>query len=462
MKILFISANQEKNPDLVYPIGLAYIVSASIQDGHECSVFDANFHNDFKEPLKNILQNFHPNAIGISMRNVDNAAYPSVVSYFSHYQNLISFCREIAPETIIILGGSAFSLFSREFMEKLKPDFGIVGEGENAFLHLLQEIEKGKIQRKASQTIEERIYSSEQFAYPGKFSFELDNIVSAREILDTAIYSQNGGSINIQTKRGCCFQCSYCNYPILEGSNVRKREPADVVDEMEYCIKKSGGKYFFFVDNVFNSAEDHAMEICKEIIRRQIKIQWTAYISPFSTSEALFSLFKESGCSSIDLGVDSACELGLSVLKKPFSIQEIMDCARWCHQYKIKFNCSLIFGYPGETIQTIEECIQNISLCQPSSVIAFIGIRLHKGVPLTISLEKSGYISEDKIGIEPIFYIEESVREYLIQRLSTLPDQYKNWIMPGLNTQKISNAYVKRIRSKGFTGPLWELFSIKD
>lgn len=452
MNILFISANQEKNPDLVYPLGLAYIISATRMEGHQCKVFDVNFYPDFKEPLQQILQSFQPNVIGVSIRNVDNAAYPMVTSYFGHYQNLVKFCREIAPEAILVLGGSGFSLFPKEFMEKLKPDFGVVGEGENTFRGLLKAIERGDVQGERHRGADRSIY------YPEKFSSELDNILPARELLDVTTYFRNGGSINIQTKRGCCFQCSYCTYPILEGSEIRRRKPAKVVDEIEYCSKEFGGDYFFFVDNVFNFPEQHAMEICREIMRRRLQIRWTAYISPFSTHETLFALFKESGCSSIDLGVDSASELGLNVLAKPFSLQEIENCAQWCHKYKIKFNCSLIFGYPGETVKSIEESIQNISLCQPTSVVGFIGIRLYKGVPLTTYLVKSGYISNDQIGIDPVFYIEEPVREYLIERLSRFSEKYRNWVIPGLNTPKLNPAYVKRIRSKGFKGPLWELF----
>jgi radical SAM superfamily enzyme YgiQ (UPF0313 family) len=452
MKILFISANQEKNPDLVYPLGLAYIVSATRMDGYACKVFDVNFYTDFKEPLQQILQAFQPNVIGISIRNVDNVAYPMVISYFGHYQDLVKFCREIAPAAVIVLGGSAFSLFPKEFMEKLAPDFGVVGEGENTFRKLLKAIERGDVLAGRQQGAEQSIY------YPQKLSSELDNILPARDLLNVATYFQNGGSINIQSKRGCGFRCSYCTYPLLEGSEVRRREPAKVVDEIEYCRKEFAGDYFFFVDNVFNFPAEHAMEICKEIIRRRLQIRWTAYVSPFSTHETLFALFKESGCSSIDLGVDSASELGINVLAKPFSLQEIKNCAEWCHKYKIKFNCSLIFGYPGETVQSIEESIENISLCQPTSVVSFMGIRLYKGVSLTTGLVKSGYITNEQIGIDPVFYIEEAVREYLIERLSVLSKKYRNWVTPGLSSHQVNPAYVKRIRSKGFKGPLWELF----
>ena len=54
----------------------------------------------------------------------------------------------------------------------------------------------------------------------------------ARSASTCTRYYERGGALNIQTKRGCYFECVFCSYPLIEGSKVRMRTPAAVVDEI--------------------------------------------------------------------------------------------------------------------------------------------------------------------------------------------------------------------------------------
>ncbi len=455
MKVLFINTNQERLPDPIPPIGVTYVAAVAKQDGHECKLFDFNFHNkDFAAALKEFIKEFSPQVIGLSIRNVDNVAYPKVVTYVDGYQEIVKVCREEAPEVPIIVGGSAFSLFPEEFMLKLNADYGVVGEGEEIFREILRSLEKGEVPKNPNPGLS----NTPNIHYPTYLSRNFGEIYPAREIMDVSTYFKEGGSINIQTKRGCSLRCSYCNYPLLEGIQVRKRAPSDVVDEMEYCFKEYGVDYFFFVDNVFNLPNSHAKEICQKILERKLKVKWTAYVSPAKVSENLFATFKEAGCSSVDFGVDAASNIGLSSMDKIFTVKEIKNSAKWCHQYGIKFNHSLILGVPGETIESIEETIENIMACKPTSVTALIGVRIYKGTPIAIQLIKEGWIKEEQICIKPVFYVEESVREYLLNRLANLSTEHRNWIVPGLK-KNMNERYFKRVRLRGVKGPLWEAFA---
>lgn len=455
MNIFFINANQERLPDPVPPIGIAYIAAAIRKHGHSCTLFDLNFHADFSSSLGESLRKNLPDCIGLSIRNVDNVAYPKVVTYLEHYKKIMAICRKTLPNTPIIVGGSAFSLFPQEFMSELNSDYGIVGEGELLFTELINSLGKnGKpsLNINCGPTNDNRIY------YPTGFSLDFDTLEPARDLFDVDKYFREGGSINIQSKRGCSLRCTYCTYPLLEGIKVRQRDPVKVVDEMERCLKDYGVDYFFFVDNVFNLPNKHAVDICDEILKRKLNIRWTAYVSPLKVSEDLFSKFSEAGCSSLDFGIDAASEIGLRSMDKLFDIEDIKNSSLWCHKHNIKFSHSLILGVPGETKDSIEQTIKNIIECKPTAVILLIGIRIYRGTPLAKKLISDGWITEDKIGIDPVFYVEEDVREYLIDRITKLADEHSNWIVPGLK-KKMNERFFKRVRSRGVKGPLWEVFS---
>ncbi|MCP4653988.1 MAG: radical SAM protein [bacterium] len=453
MKLLFISANEEWLPDPVPPIGVAYVAAAAREDGHVCTLFDCNFQSA-EDALADELVAFQPDVIGLSIRNVDNAAFPVAVSYLEHYQRIARVCHDTCPEIPLVLGGSAFSLFPEQFLDRLDGDYGIVGEGENllrALLRSLQEKGEPAPNRNPGPHGDPRIYyNTELEAEPGR-------IRPARDLMDVDGYFQQGGSINIQTKRGCAYRCAYCTYPLLEGVRIRKRPPAEVVDEIEFCLNHFGVDYFFFVDSVFNLPGQHAMDIAEEILRRKLKIRWTAYMSPAKTTERMFAVFREAGCMSTDFGTDAASGVPMSALDKSFDVEEIKNCSRWCRKVGIKFNHSLLFGAPGETRETIEETIENISLCNPTAVTVFIGVRLYPGTPLTRRLVREGWIREEQIDVQPVFYVEEGVREYLLQHIGEVADRNRNWIVPGLKKQ-MDERFFRRVRSRGVKGPLWEFF----
>jgi len=452
MKLLFISANEEWLPDPVPPIGVAYVAAAAREDGHVCTLFDCNFH-PVEDALAKELIAFQPDVIALSIRNVDNAAFPVAVSYLENYQRIARVCHDTCPEIPLVLGGSAFSLFPERFLELLDGDYGIVGEGENllrALLRSLEEEGEPAPNRNPGAHGDPRIYyNTELEANPGR-------IWPARDLMDVERYFQQGGSINIQTKRGCAYGCAYCTYPLLEGVRIRQHPPAEVVDEIEFCFDRFGVDYFFFVDSVFNLPGQHAVAIAEEILRRQLKIRWTAYMSPARTTEAMFAVFREAGCMSADFGTDAASGQPLSALNKSFDVEEIKNCSRWCRESGIKFNHSLLFGAPGETRESIEETIETISLCQPTAVTVFIGVRLYPGTPLTRQLVGEGWIPEERIDLQPVFYVEEGVREYLLERINEVADRNPNWIVPGLRKQ-MNEPFFRRVRARGVKGPLWEL-----
>lgn len=444
MRVYLISANNEWLPDPVPPLGLSYVAAAAESEGHECRVFDCNFQ-DVDQDMISDIRAFQPHLIGLSVRNVDNTAFPMVVSYLDHYRQVATLCRK-ASEAPLILGGAGFSLFPEAFVRELGADLGIMGEGESTFVDLLK--------RMKGQTISE-IARNGRILSPTTFTETLGRITPARHLIDIDAYFQHGGSINIQSKRGCAFQCAYCTYPMLEGRKPRLRPPENVVDEMEVCLDRFGADYFFFVDSVFNHPHRHAKAICREIIRRHLKIRWTAQVSPTKPDAEMYALFAQSGCCSLDFGTDAASPLSLHTLHKSFSLEDIAECSRLCQAHHLKFNHSLLLGVPGETMETVNETMERMDACNPTAVTVFVGVRLYRGTEIANKLIAKGWIKEEEISINPLFFVEESIREPLLERMTSLNRTHPNWIVPGMKI-KMNERFFRRKRLQGVKGPLWE------
>ena len=70
MRVLIVSSNRLRIPVPAFPSGPAYIAGAALEAGHEVEVFDCFFSEDVAGELKESIQRFQPEVIGISIRNV--------------------------------------------------------------------------------------------------------------------------------------------------------------------------------------------------------------------------------------------------------------------------------------------------------------------------------------------------------------------------------------------------------
>lgn len=443
MKILLVSANTFNNPDCVYPIGASYIATACRDAGHEVSTFDC-MHHQKESPahLARTIRREKPDLIVFSLRNIDDVQFPSVTSYMDDYRALAETCREESSAPLV-LGGTAFSLFPEEMLDRLGADYGISGDGEEAIQELLAILDSGTAP-------DEKIFSS-----PCK-AFSSEACIPERDFFDLEYYYKHGGLINIQTKRGCAHACSYCSYPQIEGTRVRYRKPEHVVDEIEFLQREKGIDYFFFVDSVFNQPESHVRDICRDILKRKLKIAWSAYFRPVISDPELPELMKASGCRSLELGGDSFSTTTLNSLGKNLRTETIFDCCERLDTADIMYAHSLIFGAPGETEETIRETVRNTSSTKATAIIAFLGIRLFREAPLAQQLVTSGYLSSiQDIGLEPLFYIEKGCYDFMLDFLKTTIKEDRRWIIPSL--EEYDTETIKKYRFKNRKGMSWEL-----
>ena len=123
---------------------------------------------------------------------------------------------------------------------------------------------------------------------------------------ESIIYKYNDGfaglalpNVQMCSSRGCPFHCIFCLWPqVLYGEHkYRKRNPAKVVDEMEWLIKNFNFKAVYFDDDVFNISKPHVVGICKEIIKRDIKVPWAVMARADLMDEKLLSLMSDAGLS---------------------------------------------------------------------------------------------------------------------------------------------------------------------
>jgi len=447
MNVLLISPNIEFLPDPIFPLGLAYIAAALKNRGDDYQILDLCFVQDIKASISEHIQQYQPDLVGLSLRNLDNVSYPNYLSYLPFYREVVDTIRQ-QTESRILVGGSAFSLMPQQIFDYLNADFGIVGEGESAIVKLLDDIEQAKQRGKTLQRSIVRdcdvgvIQRLDAFPAPDRSGF------------DNAAYLKLGGMGNIQTKRGCPFNCIYCTYPIIEGRQVRLRSPKQICDEIESLIDV-GIKHLFIVDNEFNYPVEHAQFVCHEIIRRKLKIKWSGYANPKFIQPKLVELMRESGCTGIEFGSDAANAFMLKKMGKDFTLEEMVRASEICHQSDLSFCHSLLIGGPGETMQTVRQTVAAIVAMAPTAVVCMVGIRVFPGTRLFHIAVKEGALKADEDLLEPFFYLSPPIADKILPFVKQFSKEHPTWIFPGMGIN-IDRALQKKIRRLGARGPLWE------
>ncbi|RLB06833.1 MAG: B12-binding domain-containing radical SAM protein [Deltaproteobacteria bacterium] len=450
MQILLISANRERMPYLVAPLGLAYIAGALKAQGHSVRAIDLCFCSDPEGDLIRVLEDFPPDLIGISLRNLDNLTYPSSVSYLPELEEVVEIlrCRTSSP---IVIGGSGFSLAPVPLMQRLDVDYGIVGEGERSMVKLVRSWQEGISPQGIPGVL---IKGKDEFLPPHPLEPLGD---PDRNVLDNRRYLEEGGMANIQTKRGCPFNCIYCTYPLLEGKRVRLRDVGEVVRELKQLQGDQGVDYVYFVDDIFNFPPDYTEALCREMIAQGVKIKWTAFVNPRFLTPEIAQLMARAGCEGVELGVDSGSAQILRNYGKGFGVEDIVRACRLCREVDLNFALYLLLGGPGEDARSVQETFTLMDRLAPTAVIIMLGIRIYPYTRLQELAVREGMIKRGDDLLEPKFYISPLIGpERLIELVTEGAMQRRGWIVPGLEIN-ISPRLMEGIRKFGLRGPLWEL-----
>jgi radical SAM superfamily enzyme YgiQ (UPF0313 family) len=450
MRILLISANRERMPAPVAPLGLAYIATALKAAGHDVRVIDLCFSADLQGDVLQSVENFSPDVIGISLRNLDNLTYPASLSYLPELEETVTIVRRRTTAPVVI-GGSGFSVAPLPLMQRLNLDFGVVGEGEESMVQLVERLAHGAPLQGIPGLL---IKGEDGFTPPlSLVSFHAPD----RGVLDNARYLQEGGMANLQTKRGCPFSCIYCTYPLLEGKRVRLRDVEEVVRELRDLQDNHRADYIYFVDDIFNYPPDYTVTLCREMVAQGVAARWTAFVNPRFLTAEITQWMAKAGCQGVEMGIDSGSSKILKSYGKGFGVEDIVRACQHCRELGLNFALYLLLGGPGEDERTLQETFDLMDRLAPTAVIIMQGIRIYPHTPLQeIAIQEDLLARADDL-LEPRFYISPLIGpERLIELITGAAMGHRGWIVPGLGIN-ISRRLMEGIRKFGVRGPLWEL-----
>lgn len=156
--------------------------------------------------------------------------------------------------------------------------------------------------------------------------------------------------------RGCPYRCEYCITPQISLAKWRPRSPKNIVDEMQENIKKYGVRDFHTEDLNPTINRMRIIEMCKEIIRRGLKIDLkiVSGTKVESLDEESLRWMKKAGFTYISISPESGSKRMLKLMNKPYNHEYGLRMVRYMNKLGITTQACFVLGFPGETSKDLE------------------------------------------------------------------------------------------------------------
>jgi len=335
MRLLLISVNKLKSYRPVLPIGMVTVATQARAAGHRVHCVDLMFEEDDETVVKREVSRFRPDIVGISIRNVDSLNLLEPAVYTPIAREIAEWAREIDPRVRILLGGPGFTTVPEDLMDFVGADYGIAGFAEESIVALLRRLEAGEEPRDVPGVI----YPLPGGGYhrmPPSFAIDYAKVLRPdRALYDpryfTYAYEAHDAMekvpATVQTKKGCVLECIFCSNFLVDGTGVNLDSARRVADEIERLCAE-GAEVYEIVDGVFNLPLHYALEVLRELDRRDVRVPWSCMINPGAVTPELVELMARTGCRHVEFGTDSGNDRVLRTLKKNFRKRQIVTAHR--------------------------------------------------------------------------------------------------------------------------------------
>ncbi len=365
------------------PLGLCYLSAALKTEGHWTKIIDAEIEGLTRAEIVKKARRYKPNLIG----------FTATTPIFHLACGLAIEIKKNLPRTPIVIGGPHVTVLLQEAFSKAKMfDFGIYGEGEKTFVELVRFIKSGRPSLKKIEGILYRDKKGKTIINPPRALIGNLNKLSFPDreglSLDRYLWSVPDKGIvkfaTLMTTRGCPFSCIFCSAHTVFGKRIRERSVGNVVDEIEYLVKKLKINHFAFIDDTLTLNRARVIKICQGIISRNLNITWEGWTRANMIDKELLSIMYQAGFTRVSFGIESGDPKILRVIKKGVTLAQVKKAYKIAKEVGLETRGSVMIGHPFETKKTVMrtlEFIKNLKDCDQMYInitTPYPGTELHR------------------------------------------------------------------------------------
>lgn len=334
--------DNNSRPPAHYPNGLGYISSVLSAHGIEHSGINLWECELTVDEAINAFDYSLFSALGIS-------AYSTQYKYLKEFSLKL---KERYPGIPIICGGPGPTFSSKIILANTGVDICVISEGEETIVDLLQNMDKLPTVTGIAYKQNDKIIHTAKRPYIR----ELDSLpFPNRDIFDfhRIVERKAANAAEIIAGRGCPYQCAFCSKTF---SGIRLRSVDNIIAEARMLKERFGINQLQFNDELVLINKKRTMELCAGL--KELNLQWSCQGRIDQVDEEILRTMKDSGCVAVGYGVESVSQSILDSMKKKIKAEAIVPVIKMTRKIGITPVIQYMFGYPGETDETIERTYQ--------------------------------------------------------------------------------------------------------
>lgn len=320
------------------------------------------------------------------------ALQPSVLGFSCYIWNvqptlaLVRDLKQVMPHIQVVLGGPEVGPRANELLQQVpEVDFVVAGEGEAAFLRLLNSLQTGK--KAAIPGIYGRSVDGNRACEPQVKPLPVEQVPIAYH--DQEMEELQSKLVYVETSRGCPFRCAYC----LSGSEQVRFFPLERVFTELGTLVAANVPLVKFVDRTFNANPTRALKIMEWLLQKRQDTRFHFEICADLLDEEFINTLAKvpPNVFQFEIGVQSTDPAVLKAINRKMDFTKVAESVKALRkQDNIHLHLDLIAGLPEQTWESFAKSFDDtIGLLPHMLQLGFL--KVLPGTPLQTDTDKYGF-----------------------------------------------------------------------
>jgi len=344
-----------RRPDAL-PIGLGIIARCLRQAGHDVDILDVLAGDLSTAQVEAKLTE-------AKARGVAAVGVTAMSTQYAYVKWLTGAVRKHMGDVRIVVGGPLAVFNHPLLLDRTDADVAILGEGEpvaaDVFAREDLSATPGVAWRRDGQVRTNPLTEPldlNHAVWPDYQGFPLADYLKHMQF-DLGVPQHAGTQrmryVNVLSGRGCAYACRFCS---RQFRGLRLRPVQNVLGEIEMLRGLCEFNTVVFSDELAVGNPHRARELCEAMARTDLL--WSCNGRVNSVSPRQLEMMKAAGCYQVTFGIESGSQKILDAMNKRTTREQSRRAIEMVLAAGLHVNVQMIFGYPGEDDQTVEDTVQ--------------------------------------------------------------------------------------------------------
>jgi len=340
------------------PLGLLYLSSHLKRRGFAVEVYDTTFGS--LDGFAGVLERGRPAVVGLSCNLMTKSTILVMIGMAKR------------AGAWVVVGGPEPAPNAEDYLRN-GADVVVIGEGELTLEELLRRLpDRGAGELDAVRGIafldaRNRVRTTpprpqlrplSAQPWPDREAIDMDRYLEAWR-------SHHGvGSVSLITSRGCPFTCTWCSHGVF-GQTHRRREVAEVADEVEAILERYRPERLWYADDVFTLNRPWTVAYAAELGRRGIRVPFECISRADRINEEVADALAGMGCFRLWIGSESGSQRVLDAMQRRATVEDIRAKTAMLQARGIQVGMFMMLGFDGEDEGDLAASVDHLKRSAP-------------------------------------------------------------------------------------------------